>query len=49
MQDIHFVVERISPAPVGREWVSLILTLLVTRNTRDFPLDDPFVRIPYQV
>lgn len=23
--------------------------LLVTRNTRDFPSDDPFVRIPYQV
>jgi predicted nucleic acid-binding protein len=23
--------------------------LLVTRNTRDFPADDPFVRIPYSV
>jgi predicted nucleic acid-binding protein len=23
--------------------------LLVTRNTRDFPTDDPFVRIPYSV
>jgi predicted nucleic acid-binding protein len=23
--------------------------LLVTRNTKDFPTDDPFVRIPYSV
>lgn len=23
--------------------------ILVTRNTRDFPTDDPFVRIPYSV
>lgn len=36
------------PDAIIRASAKVTGALLVTRNTRDFPSDDPFVRIPYQ-
>jgi len=37
------------PDAVIRATAKVNGALLVTRNTRDFPSDDPFVRIPYSL